>query len=228
VSRALARFAEVSDGRRDQTGLTRSRWCSSLCAAVVVAGMGSFTAIAGWAADVPAELLAQLYGRVAAPPSKATIWRVITGADAAAMDAVIGAWLAGQATTRETATPGSEGDSPELVAIAVGGKTVRGATATEGNQGEVAGLDRHRFVTRFRSRAAGARSAVLRCHGERLGDLDGLRRSHDRARFGRGVGTAARPGRRWAAPTPCSPRRGAWRDIGPGCRRLRRAGGASP
>jgi DDE_Tnp_1-associated len=63
----------------------------ALCAATVVAGMRWFTAIAGWAADVPAELPAQLYGRCAEAPSKATIWRVITGADAAAVDAVIGA-----------------------------------------------------------------------------------------------------------------------------------------
>jgi hypothetical protein len=52
--------------------------------------MGSFTAIAGWAADVPAELLAQLYGRDSTAPSKATIWRVVTGVDAGAVDAVIG------------------------------------------------------------------------------------------------------------------------------------------
>jgi len=34
----------------------------------VVAGMASFTAIAGWAGDVPAGLLAQLYGRRSAAP----------------------------------------------------------------------------------------------------------------------------------------------------------------
>ncbi|MGB6161576.1 MAG: transposase family protein [Pseudonocardiaceae bacterium] len=86
----MVRFAEVSDGRHDQAGYPVAV-VLTLCAVVVVVGMGSFTTIAGWAADVPAELLAQLYGRVAAPPSKAAIWRVITGTDAAAMDAVIGA-----------------------------------------------------------------------------------------------------------------------------------------
>ena len=101
----------------------------TLCATAVVAGMGSFTAIAGWAADVPAELLTQLYGRGAQPPSKATIWRVVTGADAAAVDAVISAWLARQSAARESDT-----DPLALVAIAVDGKTVRGATDTQGNQ----------------------------------------------------------------------------------------------
>jgi hypothetical protein len=110
-------------------GSTRLRWCSPLVAAAVVAGMRSFTAIAGWTADVPAELLAQLYGQCTQAPSKATIWRVVTGADAAAVDAVIGAWLARQSAARESDT-----DPSTLVAIAVDGKTVRGATDIEGNQ----------------------------------------------------------------------------------------------
>jgi hypothetical protein len=147
-SELLVRFAEVSDGRRDQGRVHPVAVVLALCAAAVVAGMGSFTAIAGWAADVPAELLAQLYGRVAAPPSKATIWRVITGADATAVDAVIGAWLAGQAATRDATHGGegdsSEGDSPELVAIAVDGKTVRGATDPEGNQVHLLAAATHR------------------------------------------------------------------------------------
>jgi hypothetical protein len=75
----------------------------ALCAAAVVAGMASFIAIAGWATDVPAELLVKLYGRRSHPPSKATIWRVVTGADAAMVDAVIGAWLLAQAAAREVA-----------------------------------------------------------------------------------------------------------------------------
>jgi hypothetical protein len=96
----LLRFGEVSDGRGDQGRVHPVAVVLALCAAAVVAGMRSFTAIASWATDVPAELLAQLYGRRAEAPSKATIWRVVTGADAAAVDAVIGAWLAGQAAAR--------------------------------------------------------------------------------------------------------------------------------
>jgi hypothetical protein len=170
----LVRFAEVSDGRSDQGRVHPVAVVLALCAAAVVAGMGSFTAIAGWAADVPAELLAQLYGRVAQAPSKATIWRVVTGADATAVDAVIGAWLARQAATRDATAHGpegdssegdssegdssegdssegdssegdsSEGDSPEFVAIAVDGKTVRGATDTEGNQVHLLAAATHR------------------------------------------------------------------------------------
>jgi predicted transposase YbfD/YdcC len=131
-SELLQRFASVPDGRRDQGRVHPVAVVLALCAAAVVAGMGSFTAIAGWAADVPAELLAQLYGRCAEAPSKATIWRVVTGVDAAAVDAVIGAWLAAQSGARQ-----SDPDPlcpSELVAIAIDGKTVRGATDSEGNQ----------------------------------------------------------------------------------------------
>jgi predicted transposase YbfD/YdcC len=146
----LQLFTVVSDGRSDQGRVHPVAVVLALCAAAVVAGMGSFTAIAGWVADVPVALLAQLYrgpaDRPAGPPSKATIWRVITGADAAAVDAAIAGWLADQAglgapTARSggsanTAgdTTGSGGEDPVLVAIAVDGKTVRGAIDAEGNQ----------------------------------------------------------------------------------------------
>jgi DDE_Tnp_1-associated/Transposase DDE domain len=98
----------------------------TLCAAAVLAGMRSFTAIAGWVADVPAGLLAGLYANPAPVcPSKTTLWRVLTGADPAAVDAAVGAWLAEQA---------GGPDGTGLVTIAVDGKTVRGAVDAEGNQ----------------------------------------------------------------------------------------------
>jgi hypothetical protein len=69
----------------------------TLAAAAVVAGMRSFTAIAGWVADTPSTLLEPLYARCGqrpAVPSRATIWRVVTGSAAEAVDAAVGAWLA--------------------------------------------------------------------------------------------------------------------------------------
>ena len=142
----LQRFGQVSDGRSDQGRVHPVAPVLALCAAAVVAGMASFTAIAGWVTDVPAELLVALYGRRSDPPSLATIWRVVTGADAAVVDAVIGAWLIAQATARDSTTPDttsdsttsdaavSDQDTSELVAIMVDGKAVRGATDAEGNQ----------------------------------------------------------------------------------------------
>jgi hypothetical protein len=53
---------------------------------VVVAGMKGYTAIVGSVRDAPPQVLADLYLRAGAspapPPSKATIWRVVTDADA--------------------------------------------------------------------------------------------------------------------------------------------------
>jgi hypothetical protein len=144
----LQRFAEVSDGRSEQGRVHPVAVVLALCAAAVVAGMASFTAIASWASDVPSELLAQLYGRCAEPPSKATIWRVVTGADAAAVDAVIGAWLAAQAAARDAAAREPDPDAHELVTIMVDGKSVRGALDTQGNQVHLHGRQPRSFQDR--------------------------------------------------------------------------------
>ena len=98
----LQRFAGVSDGRTDQSRDHPVAVVLVLCAAAVLGGMGSFTAIAGWVADVPVALLDMLYRRgtgdrhgdrqIASFPSKTTLWRVLTGADPAAVNAAIGAW----------------------------------------------------------------------------------------------------------------------------------------
>jgi len=106
-----------------------------LRAAAVVAGMRSFTAIAGWIADVPAELYGRRDERIGSP-SKVTIWWILTGADAAVVDAAIGAWLAERSveTLRPETARCNAGDDVALVLIAVDGKTVRGGTDTEGNQ----------------------------------------------------------------------------------------------
>ena len=135
----LRRFALVSDGRSEQGRDHPVAVVLTLCAAAVLAGMRSFTAIAGWVADVPADLLFGLQGRPSSYPSKTTLWRVLTGADSAAVDAAVGAWLTQRAADR-AAPPDSgaghraDADGPGLVAIAVDGKTVRGAVDADGNQ----------------------------------------------------------------------------------------------
>jgi predicted transposase YbfD/YdcC len=154
----LVRFAEVSDGRCDQGRVHPVAVVLALCAAAVVAGMASFTAIAGWATDVPSELLAQLYGRRAEAPSKATIWRVVTGADAAAVDAVIGAWLAAQAAARDAAAREPDPNADELVAIMVDGKSVRGSLDTEGNQVHLLAAATHRDALVLGQVEVGAKS----------------------------------------------------------------------
>lgn len=148
----LKRFAGISDRRSDQGREHPVAVVLTLCAAAVLAGMRSFTAIAGWITDVPADMVACLYLAAganvgAAPtagPSKTTVWRVLTGADAAAVDAAIGAWLAERAhhtdtgadtdTGKDTGT-GKDGgeDTDSTVVVAVDGKTVRGAVDAGGN-----------------------------------------------------------------------------------------------
>jgi hypothetical protein len=69
----------------------------------------------------------------AGPPPKATIWRVVTGADAAALDAVTGAWLIQRARAAGDLAGAGADDAP-LVPVRVDGKTVRGAKNADGRQ----------------------------------------------------------------------------------------------
>jgi len=144
----LGRFAGICDGRSDQGREHPVAVVLTLCAAAVLAGMRSFTAIAGWIAEVPSELLAWLYLMpTPAGPSKTTLWRVLTGVDAAAVDAVIGSWLAERARLRHAAaavgaptaarapdTDPADRAAGALLAVAVDGKTVRGAVSVDGAQ----------------------------------------------------------------------------------------------
>jgi len=140
----------VSDGRSGQGRDHPVAAVLALAAAAVVAGMKGYTAIAGWVKDVPAPVLADLYLRAGAgparPPSKATIWRVVTDADAEVLDATVGNWLM-SSLLREPAAPGraagtgqdgaggSGQDEPAgLMPVRLDGKTVRGAKDADGNQ----------------------------------------------------------------------------------------------
>ena len=99
--------------------------------------MKGYTAIAGWVRDVPPPLLADLYMRAGAsparPPSKATIWRVVTNADAEVFDATVGRWLMSCQAAGELESAGRD-DPAGLVPVRLDGKTVRGAKDAEGNQ----------------------------------------------------------------------------------------------
>jgi predicted transposase YbfD/YdcC len=123
----LKLFSSVPDGRSGQGRDHPVAAVLALAAAAVVAGMKGYTAIAGWVKDVPAP-----------PPSKATIWRVVTDADAEVFDATVGKWLmsgllAGLAGQGKAAD--ADGDEPAgLMPVRLDGKTVRGAKDAAGNQ----------------------------------------------------------------------------------------------
>ena len=138
----LELFAGVSDGRVGQGRDHPVAAVLALAAAAVVAGMKGYTAITGWVADVPPAILADLYLRSgaapASPPSKTTIWRVLTDADAEAFDVAVGTWLMNLAgfTTAATASrdTGAEDCPPALMQVRLDGKAVRGARDACGNQ----------------------------------------------------------------------------------------------
>ena len=106
----LELFAEVSDGRAGPGRDHPVAAVLALAAAAVVAGMRGYTAITGWVADVPPAILADVYLRsgaaAAPPPSKTTIWRVLTDADAGAFDVAVGTWLMSLAGFTTLATAG--------------------------------------------------------------------------------------------------------------------------
>ena len=93
----LKLFTGVSDGRVRQGRDHPVAAVLALATAAVVAGMKGYTAITGWVADVPPAILTDLYLRSgaapASPPSKTTIWRILTDADAEAFDVAVGTWL---------------------------------------------------------------------------------------------------------------------------------------
>jgi predicted transposase YbfD/YdcC len=138
----LELFAGVSDGR---VGPGRDHPVAAvlaLAAAAVVAGMRGYTAITGWVADVPPAILADVYLRsgaaAAPPPSKTTIWRVLTDADAGAFDVAVGTWLMSLAGFTAPAAAGrdacEEDCPPALMQVRLDGKAIRGAKDADGNQ----------------------------------------------------------------------------------------------
>jgi predicted transposase YbfD/YdcC len=100
--------------------------------------MKGYTAISGWVADVPPATLAGLYLRCGAapapPPSKTTIWRVLTDAGTEELDAAAGTWLTGLAGLAGPPAAGGEDSPPALTQVRLDGKAVRGARNPDGTQ----------------------------------------------------------------------------------------------
>ena len=158
VTGLLARFAHIPEHRHLAWVDHPLPAVLALCAGAVVAGMNSFTAIAGWVADTSEEILTCAYAGSGRPvpttgPSRITIWRVLTGLDAAALDTAIGDWLLDQAYAEleasrcdlppedpeDTTSPSQDSAAEHAgrlagVAIAADGKTCRGAKTVNGGQ----------------------------------------------------------------------------------------------
>jgi DDE_Tnp_1-associated/Transposase DDE domain len=103
----------------------------AIAAAAVLAGARSYTAIAEFASEVPQATLARLgiwqrpYASWYVAPSETTLRRVLQQVDADELDRVVGGWLAEQPSASAADQPG---------AVAVDGKTLRGAVGEDGRQ----------------------------------------------------------------------------------------------
>jgi predicted transposase YbfD/YdcC len=130
-------LANVTDGRCERGRDHPVAAVLALAAAATVAGMTGYTAIAGWIADVPAQVRADLYARAGAVPApapgKTTLWRVLSAADADTLDDAIGSWLTATRRTDDDTTSAVGGQQP-LTHLRLDGKTVRGATDSDGSQ----------------------------------------------------------------------------------------------
>ncbi|MER5852415.1 ISAs1 family transposase [Streptomyces sp. NPDC002012] len=113
----------------------------ALAACSVLAGAKSLTAIAEWAADAPDRLLLHCGAMLRDPerpyraPSEATVRRVLQRIDGDALDEAIGSWLTARADDSRAAGQDEHSPSrPVRAAVAVDGKSVRGALRADGRR----------------------------------------------------------------------------------------------
>jgi DDE_Tnp_1-associated len=128
----LAYLAAVPDPRAARGRRHRLVAILALAATTVLAGARSIAAIAEWAADAPQPVRAALGARRAAPdhwavPAEATIRRTLSRLDPDALARAIGAWLADRDRASMPARAGGRR------AVAVDGKTLRGAHPPDGD-----------------------------------------------------------------------------------------------
>lgn len=137
----LAALGRVPDPRARRG--VRHRLVTVLAVAVcaVLAGARSYVAVAEWAHDLPIGVRVRLgLSLRRRPPSESTIRRVLQKLDPEALDRIVSAWLADRAAAARSAPPSPP--SSRLVvspapsaprAIAVDGKTARGAHRPDGS-----------------------------------------------------------------------------------------------
>ena len=136
----LAYLAAIADPRARSGRRHPLAGILALAAAAVLAGARSFAAIAEWAADAPQPVRAALGARRDTPdhwavPAEATIRRTLGRLDAHTLAAAVGAWLAdrqrhdqGDSAARARRRP-----PQRQRAVAVDGKTLRGAHPPDGD-----------------------------------------------------------------------------------------------
>jgi hypothetical protein len=126
----LAALEQVADPRHRRGVRHRLASVLAIAAAATLAGARSFTAIGEYARELPQEALARLQARRhpatgrRVAPHEATLRRAVHSVDADALDTALGAWLAAQVAAGRL--------SDEALAVAVDGKSLRGAKHSDG------------------------------------------------------------------------------------------------
>ena len=120
------RLRALPDCRRPRGQRHRLATVLTIAIAAVLAGSRGYTAIAEWAARLTRKQLKRLRARYnphtarCEPPSEPTIRRILQSADVASIDASLSQWLLGITDNDD--------------AVAVDGKTLRGAVRDDGTQ----------------------------------------------------------------------------------------------
>lgn len=137
----LDRLRRLPDPRRLRGRRHPLSYVLALAACAVLAGAKSLTAIAEWAAAAPDRLLLHCGATLRDPdrpyraPSEATVRRVLQRIDGDALDAAIGGWLTARADASRVADQDRHPPSrPVREAIAVDGKSLRGAIRADGRR----------------------------------------------------------------------------------------------
>ncbi|WP_406511095.1 ISAs1 family transposase [Streptomyces sp. NBC_00161] len=167
----LERLAEVPD-RRDPRGVRHALvHVLALAAAAALAGATSLLTISEWAADAPRDVLLAL-GAPHDPlitrhkaPGEATIRRVLVRIDADALDRAVGGWL----TDRQPIT-----QTTALRAIAVDGKSLRGAARAHGRKIQLLAALDHTASTVLSQLRIGAKTNEITCFQPLLDTVAGL------------------------------------------------------
>lgn len=164
--RLLELLGQVPDPRRRRGIRHQLPGVLAVAAAAVLAGSRSVLAIAEWAAEAPQPVLAALGARRDArtghwrAPSEDTFRRLLAAVNAEAVDRVIGIFLAertgpaslggGQPSAQQ-----ESGRESAAVAVAVDGKTLRGAIQADGRAAHLlAAMTHSEGVVRFSAKWA--------------------------------------------------------------------------
>ena len=133
-------LAAVPDPRSPRGVRHELVYLLALTAAAVLAGASSLAAVGEWVADAPAGVLAALGGRTdrltgqCPRPDEATIRRALARIDADALDRAVGRWLSARRPEPEAPRGAGAKRRRKLRAVAVDGKSLRGAAKANGRK----------------------------------------------------------------------------------------------